>query len=294
MIKSMTAYAFVEQTENDLSVSVEARTYNSRYLDVILRLPMGYAAFEEKMKTLVAGSINRGRVDLKLTVMDDKSDVCDYEIDSVRAKAYLTAWEQLKSELALKADALPVEHLLSVPGVIQPTEVQSDVESHWDLIARAVEAALRQVDQMRQKEGDFLKKDFVQRLTQVEQKLDEIENSVQDLPEKYRQKLQARVEALTKGMVELDPARIAQEAGMLADRSDISEEIVRARSHISQFRNIMDGDEPAGRKLNFLLQEFNREFNTMGAKVGQATAAHMIVDIKSEIEKLREQIQNIE
>ncbi|MEJ2156799.1 MAG: YicC family protein [Desulfobacteraceae bacterium] len=294
MIKSMTAYAFVEQTENELNVSVEIRTYNSRYLDVILRLPMGYAAFEEKIKTLVAGSINRGRVDLKLTVRDDKSDVCDYEIDSVRAKAYLTACEQLKSELALKADALPVEHLLSVPGVIQPTEVQSDIESHWDLISRAVDAALRQVDQMRQKEGAFLKKDFVQRLTQVEQKLDAIENSVQDLPEKYRQKLQARVEALTKGMVELDPSRIAQEAGMLADRSDISEEIVRARSHISQFRNIMDGDEPAGRKLNFLLQEFNREFNTMGAKVGQATAAHMIVDVKSEIEKLREQIQNIE
>ena len=294
MLKSMTAYAFVEQLENELSVTVEARTYNSRYLDVILRLPMGYAAFEEKIKALVAGTITRGRVDLKLTVKDDKTAVCDYEIDSGRAKAYLTAYEQLKSDLNLGTDALPVEHLLSIPGVIQPAEVQGDYESHWDLISRAVKAAVLQVDQMRQKEGAFLHKDFVQRLTYVERRLDEIEASVQDLPEKYRDKLQARVEALTKGLVELDPSRIAQEAGMIADRSDISEEIVRARSHITQFRSIMEGEEPAGRKLNFLLQEFNREFNTMGAKVGQATSAHMIVDIKSEIEKLREQVQNIE
>jgi uncharacterized protein (TIGR00255 family) len=255
---------------------------------------MGYAGFEEKLKALVAESIHRGRVELKLTVRDDKSTICEYEIDSVRAKAYLAACEQLKSELALKVDAPPVEHLLSVAGVIQPAEVQSDVELHWDLIDSAATAALLQVDQMREKEGAFLKKDITQRLLKVEQGLDEIETSVQDLPEKYRLKLLARVEALTKGMVELDPSRIAQEAGMLADRSDISEEIVRARSHIGQFRNIMDSDEPAGRKLNFLLQEFNREFNTMGAKVGQAKAAHMIVDIKSEIEKLREQIQNIE
>ena len=148
--------------------------------------------------------------------------------------------------------------------------------------------------QMRQKEGDFIRKDFDQRLTHIEQKLNEIETSVQDLPEKYREKLQARVETLTKGIVELDPARIAQEACLLAERADISEEIVRAKSHIKQFKSIMGGNEPAGRKHNFLLQEFNREFNTMGAKVGHATAAHTIVDVKSEIEKLREQVQNIE
>jgi uncharacterized protein (TIGR00255 family) len=294
MLKSMTAYAIVEQIEEDMCVTVEVRTYNSRYLDVVLRLPMGYAASEEKIKALVARTITRGRVELRVTVKDAPNAVCEYETDLPRAKAYLEAYEQLKSEFDLGADPLPVAHLLSVPGVIQPAEVQSDIESHWDLIARSVEAAVLNADQMRQKEGAFLRKDLVQRLTYVEQKLDEIESSVKDLTEKYRDKLLARVEALTKGVVELDPSRIAQEAGMLADRSDVSEEIVRARSHIIQFRNLMDGDDAAGRKLNFLLQEFNREFNTMGAKVGQATAAHMIVDIKSEIEKLREQVQNIE
>ena len=231
---------------------------------------------------------------MRLTVKDDTKAVYDYVTDGARAKAYLEAYAQLKSELNLGSDPIPVDHLLNVPGVIQPAEVQSDIDTHWGLIGQAVRQAVHDVDQMRHKEGDFLRKDFVQRLTHMEQKLDEIERSVQDLPQKYRDKLQARVEALTKGVVELDSSRIAQEAGILADRSDISEEIVRAKSHIIQFQDIMDGDEPAGRKLNFLLQEFNREFNTMGAKVGQAAAAHMIVDIKSEIEKLREQVQNIE
>jgi uncharacterized protein (TIGR00255 family) len=290
----MTAYAFVEQIQEALTVTVEARTYNSRNLDAIVRLPMGYAGFEEKIKTLIAASLTRGRVELRLTVKDASKAACDYETDVPRAKKYLAACAQLRSELGLEGDPLPVEHLLNVPGMIQPAEVQSDIESHWDLIARSVGEAVQQVDQMRQREGAFLREDFVQRLTFVEQKLDAIEASVQDLLEMYRIKLQARVEALTKGVVELDPSRIAQEAGLLADRSDISEEIVRARSHLQQFKRIMDGDEPAGRKLNFLLQEFNREFNTMGAKVGQAAAAHMIVDIKSEIEKMREQVQNIE
>jgi uncharacterized protein (TIGR00255 family) len=294
MLKSMTAYAFVEQIEEGLIVTAEARTYNSRHLDVIVRLPMGYAGFEEKIKSLIAESITRGRVELRLTVKADEKAACEYETDVARAKAYLAAYAQLKSELNLEADPLPVEHLLNVPGVIQPAEVQTDIESQWDLIARSVEEAVHHVDQMRQREGAFLRGDFVQRLTYIEQNLDEIEASVQDLPERYRAKLQTRVEALTKGVVELDSSRIAQEAGILADRSDVSEEIVRARSHLKQFKRIMDGDEPAGRKLNFLLQEFNREFNTMGAKVGQAVAAHMIVDIKSEIEKLREQVQNIE
>ena len=128
----------------------------------------------------------------------------------------------------------------------------------------------------------------------IESGLRQIDAAADGLLPVYRDKLTARIEALTQGVAELDPARISQEAAIAADRSDISEEIVRVRSHIRQFRDIMHADEPAGRKLNFLLQEFNREFNTMGSKIGQAEVAHLIVDIKAEIEKLREQVQNIE
>ena len=137
-------------------------------------------------------------------------------------------------------------------------------------------------------------RDFVARLEAIEAMLQQIAAQAADLPEIYCQRLETRIEALTHGMVEIDQARIAQEAALLADRSDISEEIVRARSHIQQFRTFVAAQEPAGRKLNFLLQEFNREFNTMGSKTGNQKVSHIIVDVKSEIEKIREQVQNVE
>lgn len=294
MLKSMTAYSFVERTDGDLTVSVEIRTYNSRHLDVALRLPMGYASFEEKIKALVTRMMVRGRIELRLTIKDISEAECAYEVDLVRAKAYMDAYKQLNEALNLSWAPLTAEQLINVSGVVQPAEKQSDIDAHWPLMEAAVQETVQNVDQMRVKEGAFIGQDFVQRLNFIEQTLNEIEASAQGLLTQYRDKLQARVAALTQGMVELDPSRIAQEAGILADRSDISEEFVRARSHIAQFRHIMGLNEPAGRKLNFLLQEFNREFNTMGAKVGQAGAAHRIVDVKSELEKLREQVQNIE
>jgi uncharacterized protein (TIGR00255 family) len=294
MLKSMTAYSYVEQNDGDMTARAEIRTYNSRHLDVVLRLPTGYAGFEDKIKALVGQVMVRGRVEVRLGIKDDSEQACAYEVDLVRAKAYLDAVMQLNDSLDTTSGPLPIEHLASVSGVIVPAEVSTDIDVHWPLTDVTIKEALENVKQMRIKEGAFLQQDFVQRLNIIESKLSEIEDSVQGLLDRYREKLQARVEALTKGLVEIDPSRITQEAGILADRSDISEEIVRARSHIQQFRNIMESDEPAGRKLNFLLQEFNREFNTMGAKVGQADAAHVIVDIKSEIEKLREQVQNIE
>lgn len=294
MLKSMTAYSFVEHSDGDLTARVEIRTYNSRHLDTVLRVPMGYAGFEEKIKALVAKFAVRGRIELRLSIKDTSEAACAYEVDTVRAKAYLDAYKQLDDVLGLSSAPLTADHLINVSGVIQPAENKVDIESHWPLIAGVVQETLQNVDEMRITEGTFIAEDFAQRLDIIERNLIDIEKSVDGLLEQYRDKLMARVEALTQGVVELDPSRIAQEAGLLADRSDISEEFVRARSHIEQFRNIMGANEPAGRKLNFLLQEFNREFNTMGSKVGQAGAAHMIVDVKSEIEKLREQVQNIE
>jgi uncharacterized protein (TIGR00255 family) len=158
----------------------------------------------------------------------------------------------------------------------------------------ALSEALASLDQMRLQEGNHIGEDFAQRLELIETHLDAIEKEAAGLPALYRDKLTSRIESLTQGVVELDPVRIAQEVAVMADRSDISEEIVRARSHMLQFRALAKGPEPAGRQLNFLLQEFNREFNTMGSKIGQADLAHSIVAVKAEIEKLREQVQNIE
>jgi len=147
---------------------------------------------------------------------------------------------------------------------------------------------------MRRKEGDYLARDINERLDAISHRLERIDEDASGLLPVYQQRLMERIQTLTRGAVEIDPARIAQEAAFLADRSDICEEVVRARSHLEQWRQLMLADKPAGRKLNFLIQELNREFNTMGAKVGRAELSHIIVDVKAELEKLREQVQNIE
>jgi uncharacterized protein (TIGR00255 family) len=294
MLKSMTAYAFVERCDGELTVSSEIRSYNSRHLDVALKLPMGYASFEEKIKGIVSAEMERGRVEIRVGIQDKSEMVIVYQVDLQRAKAFCSAAGQLNDILNMGSGAISLEYLLGVGGVILPADNRIDADLHWPLAESVVREALIDLDRMRAKEGKFIGQDLVQRLDFVERSLDDIENNAMDMVTHYRDRLMARVETLTQGLVEIDQARIAQEASMLADRSDISEEIVRARSHIQQFRDIMGSDMPAGRKLNFLLQEFNREFNTMGSKVGQAALAHIIVEVKSEIEKLREQVQNIE
>jgi uncharacterized protein (TIGR00255 family) len=294
MLKSMTGYAFTDRTDGQVTVSAEIRSYNSRYLDVAPRLPMGYAGFEDKLKGLVSDAMERGRVELRIGIQDSSPAACAYQVDLQRAEAFCATANRLKDHLKLESGALSLEYLLNITGIIQPADSRADYDAHWPLIESVVCEALVMLNQMRLQEGNFIGKDLAQRLIFIEERLKEIESAVPDMVVQYRDKLIERVKALTQGVVEIDPTRLAQEAAIMADRSDISEEIVRARSHISQFRHIMASDEPGGRKLNFLLQEFNREFNTMGAKIGQAAHAHIIVAIKSEIEKLREQVQNIE
>jgi uncharacterized protein (TIGR00255 family) len=294
MLKSMTAYAFAERRDGELTASAEIRSVNSRHLDIALRMPMGYAVFEERIKGIIASGMERGRLELRVVIQDDSVTAVAYKVDLQRSQAYYTAACQLNDHLKLGSGTPSLEHMLGVSGVIGPADTHIDADAHWPLVEVVVRESLSDLDRMRMKEGDFIAQDLSQRLELIERGLDHIEKNVADLVTQYRDRLLMRVEALTQGLVEIDQTRIVQEASILADRSDISEEIVRARSHIQQFRDIIGAIEPAGRKLNFLLQEFNREFNTMGAKVGQADLAHVIVDIKSEIEKLREQVQNIE
>jgi uncharacterized protein (TIGR00255 family) len=293
MIKSMTAFARAETTSGALTVSVEIRSVNSRNLDVVLRTPHGYLALEEKIKTLIPGVVNRGRIELKLDVRDESETVSAFEIDSAKASSYYRALVQLKETLSL-AGEVDVNHLLACNGLIRAVTAEHDPDQVWTVVQPCAVEALAGLDAMRVREGDFLARDFSMRLDDIEQCLDQIEAAATDLVSIYRDRLRERIAVLTQGLVDIDPGRIAQEAALLADRSEISEEIVRARSHLKQFRDLMAAAEPAGRKLNFLLQEFNREFNTMGAKAGNARISHTIVAVKSELEKLREQVQNVE
>ncbi|MFW6373440.1 MAG: YicC/YloC family endoribonuclease [Thermodesulfobacteriota bacterium] len=293
MIKSMTAFSRAEMSDNGLTVAVEIRSYNSRYLDLTLRVPQNYFSLEERIKGMISEAIVRGRVEVKLQVQDVSEAACAFEIDEPRAAAYHKALAELKARFGLSSE-ISLDHLVQVSGIIKPAEIETDLDRGRPLIESCVDRALSELNAMRQKEGDFLARDFEKRLDDIEAAVDEIASASEGLLDHYRERLQDRITALTQGMVEIDPSRIAQEAAFLADRSDISEEIVRSRSHVQQFRTVMRSPEPAGKKLNFLLQEFNREFNTMGSKTGRADVSHTIVQLKSELEKIREQVQNVE
>jgi len=293
MLKSMTAYAGIEKTDRELSVNIEMRSYNSRHLDMSIRLPHGFAGLEEKVKGVIAAHLDRGRIEVRIWIEDTSEKACAYDVDMIKARSFYAAVQTLKEQLHFDGE-MSLDRLIDVNGIIQPRESTEAIDEYWPLLEATLTEALATLDRMRLQEGIHTGEDFSRRLAVIEERLDQIEAGAEGLPALYRDKLTARIEALTKGVVELDPVRVAQEAAILADRSDISEEIARSRSHILQFRSFMEGPEPAGRKLNFLLQEFNREFNTMGSKIGQADLAHLVVAVKAEIEKLREQVQNIE
>lgn len=293
MIKSMTAYARAEIQTGPASVRIEVRSFNNRHLDVALKLTHGFESLEERIRGVIAETVARGRVDIRVQIQEESEAGIDFAVNLPRAQAYHRALSQLKAELGIEG-AIGLETVLTGGSMVQTLETEKDSEAIWPQVQECLKSALEQLDAMRKVEGDNMAADFKQRLDAIERMLQEIESQAAGLPDVYRQRLKERIDALTHGMVEIDEARIGQEAALLADRSDISEEIVRAESHIQQFRARMQDDTPAGRPLNFLLQEFNREFNTMGAKSGKAGMSHVIVAVKSELEKLREQIQNVE
>lgn len=293
MIKSMTGFAAAEVSAGDITVSVDIRAYNSRHLDIVLRLPSNYMALEDKMKGVITRRIVRGRLEVKVQIKDTSEGSVAFEIDWSRAQAMHGALLQLRDGLDLENN-ISLDQLLSVGGMIKPVEEVNASDDTWLTAGECLNRALEDLDIMRSKEGEFIGKDLLARLEFIETCLLEIKADSNNLINHYQEKLKERIAALTQETVELDPGRLAQEAAYLADRSDISEEIVRAESHVKQFRQIMHSDEPGGRKLNFLLQEFHREFNTIGSKIGHAAISHKVVDVKAELEKIREQIQNVE
>jgi uncharacterized protein (TIGR00255 family) len=293
MIKSMTAYALAEKVETKLHVLAEIRSYNSRHLDVALRLPHGYGTLEEKVKAVINGVVSRGRIEMSLQINDDTDEAYKFEVNIPKARAYYDSIVQLKEHLDLQAD-VSIDLLIREGGIIRSSEIDRDMETVWTVVKDCLDEALKNLVAMREKEGEMIASDIADRINRIEESVHLIKNKSSDLLLHYQQRLKERIAALTRGMVEIDPDRVAQEAAFLADKSDISEEILRVESHIKQFRAIMKSDEPAGRKLNFLMQELHREFNTMGSKTESTQASHIIVEVKSELEKIREQLQNVE
>ena len=293
MIKSMTAFGSAEMVFDGFSVSVEIRSYNSRYLDIVLNVPYEIRQFEEKIRQLISSRVSRGRVELRMRIEDEADDRDAFELDMGRARNYRNAIEKLKEEMNMNV-TVSMEFLTGSGRIFKPVENEKDADAIWERIENCLIEAVDSLNGMRQKEGTTIGKDLSKRLDDIETFIRQIEKASENILLVYQDRLKSRIEELTKGLIEIDLDRITQEAAFLADKSDISEEIVRALSHIEQFRKIQHSEELSGRKMNFLLQELGREINTIGSKTGKAEVAHMVVDVKSELEKMREQVQNVE
>jgi len=292
MIKSMTGYGRGEWQEGERRVEVEVKSFNHRYLDVSPHLPRRLNSLEAQVRNLIKQRVSRGRVEVSVQTDDSSLVEQKLELDTALAQDYHLALKTLQQELGIPGE-IRLETLANFRDIFTRKEVETDLEKEWAFLQIALEAALRNLEQMRRDEGLALRGDFLGRLTAIGEMTREIEKKAPLALEASRDRLAQRVQELSRG-IPVDEVRLAQEVAYLAERSDITEELVRIRSHLNQFREMLDDSEPAGRKLEFLLQEVNREANTIGSKASDAGIAQVAVGIKSELEKMREQVQNVE
>lgn len=290
--KSMTGFGRGEATAGGRQWIAEIRCVNHRYLDLKIKLPKGYGGLEEKARKMVSATIQRGRVDVHLSVNGDFSDLQKIGVNSNLATTYREALTQLATTLDLH-DNTTLSQLASYPDVLVLKQQDEDLDSVWPAMEQALKMALVTCDSMRSQEGEALTTDLLERLEHFSHIVHEIGESIPELLQRRQQNLEERLTKLLDN-IQLDPQRLAQEVAILADKTDVTEEIVRLDSHINQFRSFLEADEATGRKLDFLLQEFLREVNTMASKINDAAIAHLSVELKGELEKMREQVQNIE
>ncbi|MGE4560215.1 MAG: YicC/YloC family endoribonuclease [Desulfobulbus sp.] len=291
-LRSMTGFGRGEAAENGRTWVAEVRTVNHRFLDQRVILPRLFSAMEEPVKKVVAGFLDRGRVDVTFSLQGVSSVEPQLVVNESVARQYHRCLRQLIDEYQLSSD-VSLKDMLTLRDVISLEEPRPDMDTEWNLISQALEAALSDCNLMREKEGYALQQELLGRLRKFELIVLQIEENIPELQAQRQQELRTRVGKLLEGL-DVDPIRLAQETAIMADKSDVTEEIARLHSHMDQFRAFLMSDEPVGRRLDFLLQEFLREVNTLSSKIANAGIAHLGVEMKNEIEKLREQVQNIE
>ena len=292
MVKSMTGYGRAEGTFDGCNITVELRSVNNRYLDCNVRIPRLYLFAEDAIKTRVQGTISRGKVDVFITLDSAGADKVQVSVNKPVADGYYAALKQLAEDYGLSGE-ISVSLLSRFPEVLLAEKTEEDVEQLAEEICCVLDRALADFDQMRTREGERLKEDILARAGLIEDKVALVEERSPRTVAEYRSKLEARMNEVLSN-TQLDPARILTEAAIFADKVAVDEETVRLRSHIGQLREMLARGGATGRKLDFLIQEFNREANTIGSKCSDIEIAAQVVDIKAEIEKIREQVQNIE
>lgn len=292
MVKSMTGYGRAEETVGGCSITVELRSVNNRYLDCNVRIPRLYLFAEEAIKARVQNTISRGKVDVFVTLDNAGAEKVQVSVNKPAADGYYAALKRLAEEYGL-SDDISISLLSRFPEVLLAEKAEEDVEQMAGDICSVLDRALTDFDQMRAREGGRLQEDILSRAAVIEEKVSLVEARSPQTVSEYRARLEARMSEVLSN-TQLDPARILTEAAIFADKVAVDEETVRLRSHIGQLREMLSKGGAIGRKLDFLIQEFNREANTIGSKCSDIEIARHVVDIKAEIEKIREQIQNLE
>ena len=292
MIKSMTGYGSAKGTVEGLEITVELKSVNNRYLDTSVRLPRSFLFAEEAIKSEVKSHISRGKVDVFISVDSSAAGDMTVKVNEPLLRGYIEAIRHISEEYSLANDmtALSVSRF---PDVLSVEKKDLDAEAISAGICAITEEALRDFDAMRQREGAKLRDDVLSRLETIDRLVSAVETEAPKTVAEYRKRLEQKMQEVL-GATGIDENRILAEAAIFADHIAVDEETVRLRSHMSQLTTMINGNSPTGRKIDFLIQEFNREANTIGSKCQNSQIAHVVVDLKSEIEKIREQIQNIE
>lgn len=291
MIRSMTGFGAGRGAAGDEEIAVEVRAVNHKYCEVKARLPRELGALEVEVARVVKERLARGGVEVTARRAGNHGAVAP-RVDAHLAEAYARAFAELQARLSLPGSATLAD-VLAADGVIRLEERELDVDAAREALLRGLERALDALVAMREEEGAALARDLSARLDQVEAIVARVQARVPRSVEHHRARLEARIAELTRGMP-LDPARLAQEVALFADRVDVTEEITRLGSHVAQVRGLLAGREPAGRKLDFIVQEMHREANTIGSKSQSAEIVSEVVALKAEIERMREQVQNVE
>lgn len=295
MVKSMTGFGREHIVANGREIIVEIRSVNHRYYEFNSRTPRAYGYLDEKLKTFLKSGISRGKVEVSVSIYNQEGTDAEIELNKPVAKGYLDALRNAADELDLDDD-LVLSNIMRLPDVFTVVKKTEDEEVIWNEVKAVAQTALDRFVEMRTVEGVKMYEDISGRLDYIEETVGRIEAHQPSVAQSYSDKLYAKIME-TLGSAELDgidKQRVLTEVAIFADKVAIDEETVRLRSHISQFRELIKSDEPVGRKLDFLVQEVNREVNTIGSKANDLTITKMVVDLKAEIEKIREQIQNIE
>ena len=293
MAISMTGFGRGEFKNDNYHFLVECKTINHKYCDINVRLPRKISFLEDKIRNYVKNFVKRGRVDLYIKLDLIGSEDVNLKFDDKLATQYVNILKEIKEKFDLQDD-ISVMNVAKFPDIVKCEEKEEDEDLYWSMLKEALDITLEKLAQMRKEEGQKLAEDTLKRCDILSDLIDEIEKYSDTIVDEYKEKLSTRINEILENPSIIDENRLAQEVAIFADKSSITEEIVRFRSHIEQLKNTVVKNDSIGRKIDFLIQEMNREVNTTGSKSSNINITNLVVEVKSELEKIREQIQNIE